>query len=89
MEDKKPEPILVSRFLDIRKKPEINPTMEDFPNILKDERYRKHSLEEAKRLSADKFHVLRRYFRSFSHIALEFEKIKPFIERVCGLTEQS
>jgi len=49
IEKKKPEPVLVSRFLGIRQQPEINPAVEDFSDLFSDEQYRKHSFEEAKK----------------------------------------
>lgn len=49
VEAPEPKPILVSRFGDIRKKPEINPTIGNFSDIFSDEQYRQHSFEEAKK----------------------------------------
>lgn len=43
------EPILVSRFKDIREKPELDPVVGDFSDILVDAEYREHLFEEAKK----------------------------------------
>ena len=49
LENIKTEPILVSRFSDIRKNPEINPEEKDFSNTFEDESYREHFFDEAKK----------------------------------------
>jgi len=43
------EPILVTRFYDIRESVDLTPTLDDFTNILEDEDHRRHFFEEAKR----------------------------------------
>ncbi|MFA6269876.1 MAG: hypothetical protein WC657_01535 [Candidatus Paceibacterota bacterium] len=48
-ENKKIKPILVSRFLDIRQKPEINPDEGDFSNTFENEDRREHFFDEAKK----------------------------------------
>jgi hypothetical protein len=42
-------PVLISRFLDIREKPPISPSPEDFSEVFNNEQYRRHSFEEAKK----------------------------------------
>ncbi|OGI65676.1 hypothetical protein A3H53_01980 [Candidatus Nomurabacteria bacterium RIFCSPLOWO2_02_FULL_40_10] len=42
-------PALVSRFLDIRERPEINPKKDDFKDVFSDEQSRKHAFWEAKK----------------------------------------
>lgn len=49
LENTKSEPILVTRFSDIRKRPEVNPTEDDFEDIFGSEGYREHCFEEAKK----------------------------------------
>lgn len=49
LENIKKEPILVSRFFDIRHKPEITPTETDFSSIFDNEKQREHFFEEAKK----------------------------------------
>ncbi len=44
-----PKPILAARFSEIRKKPAVNPTVEDFSDIFSDKQYREHSFEEARK----------------------------------------
>lgn len=48
LENQKSEPVLVSRFLDIREKPDINPVLDDFSNIFEAPERRAHFFEEAK-----------------------------------------
>lgn len=49
IENTKPIPILVSRFTEIRNKPNLEPTIEDFSDIFSNEDNRKHSFEEVKK----------------------------------------
>jgi len=48
LETSKPKPALVSNFLAIREKPEINPVVADFPEDFYEKKSRQHSFEEAK-----------------------------------------
>ncbi len=49
LENIQTEPILVSRFFDIRTRPELNPDEVDFSNIFEDKQYREHIFEEARK----------------------------------------
>ena len=44
-----PKPILVARFEEIRKKPEIDPSLKDFTGDLGTDTYRRYSFEEAEK----------------------------------------
>lgn len=48
LESRKSTPILVSKFLNIRERPEINPTINDFSGVFKDKKYREHCFKEVK-----------------------------------------
>jgi len=48
-EDLKSSPVLVTHFLGIRDKPDIDPALEDFAPIFEDGEYRKHCFLEAKK----------------------------------------
>ena len=48
LEKIKTEPILITRFEDIREPVDINPTVDDFVSVFDNEEYRKHFFEEAK-----------------------------------------